>query len=131
MHRPTRRASASDLRPHRLPPLNSLRAFEVAARHLSMSGAAEELGVTQGAVSRQVINLERFLGLELFHRHPLGMSLTDHGSRYYAMLGVVLQQLYVGHAVFVRGVEANVLKIKLPPTFTMRWLIPRLQRLHA
>jgi LysR family transcriptional regulator, glycine cleavage system transcriptional activator len=116
---------------HRPPPLNALRAFEAVARHLSMTGAAGELGVTQGAISRQVINLEQFLGFALFRRSPLGMTLTDHGAKYYAMVGATLEELYTRHAMFLREIQRNILKVMLPPTFAMRWLVPRLHRFHA
>jgi LysR family transcriptional regulator, glycine cleavage system transcriptional activator len=64
----------------RLPPLNSLRAFEAAARHLSFTIAAEELHVTQGAVSRAVKGLEDHLGVPLFHRLPRALALTSEGK---------------------------------------------------
>ena len=67
---------------HRLPPLNGLRAFEASARHLSFKIAARELGVTAGAVSQQVKNLEEALGVKLFRRLPRGLLLTDKGSTY-------------------------------------------------
>lgn len=67
---------------HRLPPLNGLRAFEAAARHLSFKTAARELGVTPGAVSQQVKNLEGTLGVNLFRRLPRGLLLTEVGSAY-------------------------------------------------
>ena len=67
---------------HRLPPLNGLRFFEAAARHLSFVRAADELGVTPGAVSQQVKSLESALGLTLFRRLPRGLVLTDAGEAY-------------------------------------------------
>ncbi|WP_299851124.1 LysR family transcriptional regulator [uncultured Roseovarius sp.] len=67
---------------HRLPPLNGLRAFEASARHLSFKTAARELGVTPGAVSQQVKNLEGTLGVNLFRRLPRGLLLTEVGSAY-------------------------------------------------
>lgn len=115
----------------KLPPLNALRAFEAAARHLHMTHAAEELGVTQGAVSRHVINLEEYLGVALFKRTSTGLVLTQAGATYYSMIGGALNDLYEGHASFVGGDQREVLKIKLPPTFAMRWLVPRLHRFHA
>ena len=63
-----------------LPPLNAVRAFEAASRHLNPSRAAEELGVTQGAISKQVIALEDFIGMQLFHREPGGLRLTNEGG---------------------------------------------------
>jgi LysR family glycine cleavage system transcriptional activator len=67
---------------HRLPPLNGLRSFEAAARHLSFTRAADELGVTPGAVSQQVKSLERALGITLFRRLPRSLVLTDEGEAY-------------------------------------------------
>ena len=63
-----------------LPPLNAVRAFEAASRHLNLSRAAEELGVTQGAISKQVIALEDFIGVQLFIREPSGLRLTAEGG---------------------------------------------------
>ena len=68
--------------PRRLPPLNALRAFEAAARHLSFTKAAEELNVTQAAVSHQVKGLEERLGLPLFKRNNRSLLLTDAGQAY-------------------------------------------------
>ena len=67
---------------YRLPPLNGLRAFEAAARHLSFTRAADELGVTPGAVSQQVKSLEGALGVALFRRLPRGLILTAAGEAY-------------------------------------------------
>jgi LysR family transcriptional regulator, glycine cleavage system transcriptional activator len=67
---------------HRLPPLNGLRSFEAAARHLSFRRAADELGVTPGAVSQQVKSLEGALGITLFRRLPRSLVLTDEGEAY-------------------------------------------------
>src|SRR6195952_3319068 len=67
---------------YRLPPLNGLRAFEAAARHLSFTRAADELGVTAGAVSQQVKSLEGALGITLFRRLPRSLILTDEGEAY-------------------------------------------------
>src|SRR5690349_1647135 len=67
---------------HRLPPLNGLRSFEAAARHLSFTRAADELGVTPGAVSQQVKSLEQALGIKVFRRLPRSLILTDEGEAY-------------------------------------------------
>lgn len=71
-------------RPGRLPPLNALRAFEVSARHLNFRAAADEIGVTQGAVAQQVRHLEDALGSRLFDRLPRGLALTHDGAAYFA-----------------------------------------------
>lgn len=114
-----------------LPPMNALRAFETAARLGSMTRAARELGVTQGAVSRQVTNLERFLGIELFRRDHREITLTAHGETYFAILRDLFSRLNAGHSRFMQALEHKVLKVMLPPTFAMRWFVPRLHRLHA
>src|SRR5690606_25350259 len=80
----------------RLPPLNALRAFEVAGRHLNFSLAAEELHVTQGAISRQVRILEEFLGETLFHRGPRGVALTEQGKRLLELTTDCLDRLAAG-----------------------------------
>src|ERR1041385_3537235 len=77
-HCDTERATMS----HRLPPLNGLRSFETAARHLSFTRAADELGVTPGAVSQQVKSLEQALGIKLFRRLPRSLILTNAGEAY-------------------------------------------------
>ena len=68
---------------HRLPPLNSLRAFEAAARHLSFKEAARELNVTPAAVGHQIKKLEQFLGVELFRRMNRSVRLTNAGKAYF------------------------------------------------
>lgn len=78
---------------HRLPHLNSLRAFEAAARHLSFKTAASELGVTAGAVSQQVKKLEKTLDMPLFRRLPQGLLLTDAGERYLPAITRAFQDL--------------------------------------
>ena len=72
---------------HRLPPLNGLRSFEAAARHLSFTRAADELGVTPGAVSQPVKSLERALGITLFRRLPRSLVLTEEGEAYLPAIG--------------------------------------------
>lgn len=74
----------SPIKAPRLPPLNALRAFEAAARHLTFRVAAEEIGVTQGAVAQQVRNLEDAPGLQLFDRLPPRLGLITDGSIYYS-----------------------------------------------
>jgi LysR family glycine cleavage system transcriptional activator len=96
-----------------------------------MTRAADELGVTQSAVSHQVSKLERILGSELFNRHATTVSLTKMGTAYFSAVHAPLSQLYSRHTNFVREHETYTLKIKLPPTVAMRWLIPRLPRFHA
>jgi LysR family glycine cleavage system transcriptional activator len=118
----------------RLPPLNALRAFEAAARHESFTRAAEELHVTHGAVSRQVALLEAWLGRPLFVRARSQVRLTEAGRRYLADVTPALDRIAVASAHTPERGGAGTLLVSAPPTFTMRWLIPRLsafQRRHA
>lgn len=110
----------------KLPPLNALRAFEAAARHVSFTHAAAELGVTHGAISRQVAGLEAWLGQALFVRAPSHLQLTDVGRKYLAEVGAALDRISLA-SVFLRHQAApKTLRVSAPPTFAMRWLIPRL-----
>ena len=112
--------------PNRLPPLNALRAFEVAARHQNFSRAAAELHVTQGAVSRQVKLLEEYLGLELFHRRPQGLDLTERGS---ALLPEISESLErIARITQKIAFQDQSLKVLAAPTLGVRWLVPRLLR---
>ena len=118
----------------KLPPLNALRAFEVAARHESFTQAALELHVTHGAISRQVALLEDWLGRLLFTRLRSQVVLTDAGRRYLADVTPALDRIAVASAQALDRGRATTLQVSAPPTFTMRWLIPRLsafQRQHA
>ena len=113
----------------RLPPLNALRAFEAAARHQSMARAADELCVTQGAVSRHVKLLEEDLGVTLFRRLARGIELTEQGRRFLPVLTDAFESIAVG----ARQVAAakRDLRIVCPPSFSIRWLIPRLEGFRA
>lgn len=108
----------------RLPPLNGLRAFEVAARHLNFRLAAEELGVTQGAVAQLVRGLEASLGLKLFERLPRTLLLTDAGRSYSANIRRAFE--LIGEASEALRPEPLHLTISVTPSFASRWLIPRL-----
>jgi len=117
----------------RLPPLNALRAFEAAARHLSFLKAAEELHVTAGAISQQIRTLEDHLGLKLFRRLPRGVLLTDAGQRYGRRMGELLDQIAAATRDLARKSDGSVLTVTTMPSFAARWLIPRLGafgRLH-
>ncbi|CAN7725632.1 LysR family transcriptional regulator [Ensifer sp. NM-2] len=108
----------------RLPPLNALRAFEVASRHLNFRLAAEELGVTQGAVAQQVRGLETSLGLKLFERHTRTLALTDVGRSYVGNISRAFE--LISDATEALKPEPRHLTISVTPTFASRWLIPRL-----
>ncbi|TCK01934.1 LysR family glycine cleavage system transcriptional activator [Volucribacter psittacicida] len=110
----------------RLPPLNSLKAFESAARHLSFTKAAEELFVTQAAVSHQIKLLEQFLGIVLFKRKNRALELTELGRHYYADIKHILRKLAEVTDKLLSQNEAKHLTISVPQTFGIHWLVPRL-----
>ena len=115
----------------RLPPLNALRAFEATARNGSLTRAAQELSVTQGAVSRHVTQLESWLGVCLCLRLRRGIETTPQGAAYAATLRLAFDQIEVQtQRLRARPID-NTLRIKLPPTFAIRWFVPRLARFHA
>jgi LysR family transcriptional regulator of beta-lactamase len=108
-------------------PLNALRAFEAAARHLNLTRAAEELCVTQTAVSQQIRNLEAHLGKPLFRRLPRGLALTDEGL---SLLPVVADAFARLEAALVQCQDTRpreVLTVGAVGTFTVGWLLPRLR----
>jgi LysR family glycine cleavage system transcriptional activator len=114
-----------------LPPLNALRAFETAARCGTFTRAAKELCVTQGAVSRHVATLEAWLNLKLFERGRHGIELTPAGQAYFGSVRGALDQIDYGTRQVQAASIPDRLRIKLPPTFAIRWLVPRLARFHA
>ncbi|WP_172292107.1 LysR substrate-binding domain-containing protein [Pseudoruegeria sp. HB172150] len=106
-------------------PLNALRSFEVAARQLNFSAAATELGVTHGAVSRQISILEATLGLRLFVRgYP--MSLTEDGQRLFEGIAPAFERIMTAMSEIEQGSPKYVVAVNAPPTFTIKWLIPRM-----
>jgi len=117
--------------PRRLPPLNALRAFEAAARCGNFTRAAQELFVTQGAISRHVATLEDWLKVQLFDRGAQGVRLTRAGETYLTTTRVAFDQIEHGTRQLQRNSDEWLLRVKLPPTFAIRWLIPRLGRFHA
>jgi len=110
----------------KLPRLNSIRAFEAAARHVSFTKAGEELHVTHAAVSRHVAMLEDWLGRPLFHRSASLLTLTDAGRRYLPDVTAALDRLSIASISLMEDDQPFALRINAPPTFTMRWLIPRM-----
>jgi LysR family glycine cleavage system transcriptional activator len=114
-----------------LPPLQSLRVFEAAARHLSFKRAAEELHVTPAAVSHQIKALEDYLGVVLFRRLTRALELTETGK-------AMLPKIQEGFECLALAVEQSrqetarhSLRVTLPPSFATRWLMPRLQNFAA
>jgi LysR family glycine cleavage system transcriptional activator len=117
-------------RRRRLPPLNAVRAFEAAARHASFKDAAAELGVTHGAISRQVHLLEQWLGgPPLFQRLNRGVALTPAGGALLAEFGPALDRIAavaLQHEARRGGPVATLLRVNALATFSLRWLLPRL-----
>ncbi len=114
-----------------LPPLNAVRAFEASARNCSFTRAAAELRVSQGAVSRHIACLEQWLQVKLFTRIHRGVELTPQGRVLFNVAKSTLDLLESGAKQLKRSPDENRLRLKLPPTFAMRWLVPRLVRFHA
>lgn len=114
--------------PRRLPPLNALRAFEAAARHGSFAAAAQELRVTDSAVSQQVRTLERYLGTRLFKRLPRGLLLTELGSTYLPVLTAGFDRLSEATTRLRAGGIGGVLTVAALPAFATGWLLPRISR---
>ena len=112
----------------RLPPLNALRAFEAAARHLSFTKAAEELFVTQAAISHQVKALEETLGTPLFRRLNRRLMLTDAGQAYLPPLRDALDLIAAATARLKSMEETGSLTVSVLPSFAAKWLLPRLSR---
>ncbi|MEM1191441.1 MAG: LysR substrate-binding domain-containing protein [Pseudomonadota bacterium] len=112
----------------RNPPLNSLRAFEAAARHGSFARAADELHVTAGAVSHQIKELEATLGITLFDRKARGVVLTDPGRRYRDRVAEALHIVQQASADLHQPSVDGPLRLSAPMSFAQLWLAPRLGR---
>ena len=111
-----------------MPPLSALRAFEAAARHLSLTKAALELRVTAGALSHQIRGLEELLGVKLFERRVRAIALTAAGKLLYPGLQTGLARIREAVEGLDRAGRDRVLVISAPPGFTAKWLVPRLYR---
>ncbi|RMW81405.1 transcriptional regulator GcvA [Aggregatibacter aphrophilus] len=114
----------------RLPPLNSLKAFESAARFLSFTKAANELFVTQAAISHQIKILEDFLGVELFKRKNRALELTEFGKAYYVDITKILHRLVEATDKLLSLKSDKHLTISVPQTFGIQWLVPRLSEFN-
>lgn len=112
--------------PRNLPPLRALRAFEAAARHLSIAKAAEELSVTPGAVSHQIKALEDWLGTPVFLRLTRALELTEAGAASLPLLTEAFDTLTAATNLMQRGSDDNILTISVSPGFGSLWLVPRL-----
>lgn len=113
-----------------LPPLNALRAFEVAGRHESFSRAAAELGVSHPAVSRHVRGLEHRLGVALFRDLPRGVALTDAGRDYVQEVSAALQAIAQATGAIGGPVQGRVV-VSCEPRFARAVLVPRMAGFHA
>lgn len=113
-------------RPEPLPPLQNLRAFEAAARLASFTRAADELSVTQGAVSRQVRNLEGYLGLALFVRADRGVYVTEAGARYQVTVREALERVAQATAELTADRGAGPITVGATSAIASLWLMPRL-----
>ncbi|MBB3000706.1 DNA-binding transcriptional LysR family regulator [Paraburkholderia tropica] len=113
----------------KIPSHSALLAFEAAARHGSFARAAEELALTEGAISRQIARLETFLGVSLFKRVGNRVRLAPNGTRYAAQVREILDRLE-RDSLYLMGQPAEGASIDIAaiPTFATRWLIPRLKR---
>ncbi|MDJ0684410.1 MAG: transcriptional regulator GcvA [Alphaproteobacteria bacterium] len=112
----------------RLPPLNTLRAFEAAARHLSFTKAAEEIFVTQAAISHQIKTLEDALGVKLFKRLNRSLLLTEEGQTFLPPVREALETLQRGVSKLARVEATGALNVTTLASFSSGWLVPRLSR---
>jgi LysR family glycine cleavage system transcriptional activator len=109
-----------------LPPLNALRHFEVAARLGSFTRAAAELGVTQGAVSKQIAQLEDYLGCSLFDRHDRKLYLSERGQSFFTQISLALETIETVTFLTREKDAGGILHVNILPSFSSSWLIPRL-----
>jgi LysR family glycine cleavage system transcriptional activator len=114
--------------PRRLPSLNALKAFEAAARHESFTRAADELFVTQGAVSHQVKALEVELGVKLFTRARQRLAVTEAGRGYLEVVRDALDRIAAGTERLQQRQRSGVLTVTTSPNFAAKWLVHRLAR---
>ncbi len=115
----------------RLPPRNALRAFEAAARHLSFTRAAEELNVTQAAISHQVKTLEERLGVMLFRRLNRRLLLTDAGQSYLPPVRQAFDGIAAATGRLTARDSAGALTVSVIPSFAGTWLVPKLSSFRA
>jgi LysR family glycine cleavage system transcriptional activator len=114
----------------KLPPMNALRVFEAVSKHGSVSKAAEELCVSQGAVSQQIRNLEDYFGKELFHRGVNSFTLNEEGEIFAVVVQQSLQQIATAASEIIREKPQATLKISAPSSITIKWLMPKLGQFY-
>ncbi|MDH3230891.1 MAG: transcriptional regulator GcvA [Alphaproteobacteria bacterium] len=117
--------------PRRIAPLNALRAFEAAARHLSFTKAAEELHVTPAAISHQIKGLEDHFGVTLFRRMTRSILLTDAGQRVLPLLREGFDLLAEASQRLAAPQRDNMLTVSAAPSIAARWLVARLERFRS
>ncbi len=114
----------------RLPPLHALRAFEAAARHLSFSRAAEELGVSPAAISQQIQQIEEFAGQPLFKRLTRRVELTDAGSAATPLVREAMSLFGEAARLMRLPLRNRRVSVSVAPSFAAKWLVPRLERFN-
>jgi LysR family glycine cleavage system transcriptional activator len=115
----------------RLPPLNALKAFEASARQLSFTRAAEELFVTQAAISHQIKSIEEFLGIKLFMRKNRALLLSEEGQAYYLDIKDVFNTINdATERLLARG-DKGAITVSLQASFAIQWLVPRLNAFNT
>ena len=114
----------------KLPPMNALRAFEAVSRHLSVSKAAEELCVSQGAVSQQIRNLEDHLGREMFIRSPHAFSLSEEGAAFAVVVQKALAEIASAAGEVTGAKTCHALTISIAQGIAVKWLMPRLGQFY-
>lgn len=116
---------------NRLPPLDWIRVFEVAARHGNFVLAAKELFVTPGAVSRTIKELESALGVPLFVRKPSGVALTTAAVAFARSIGPAIRQIEQASAELHSSTQRQTLRVTAMPALAQRWLVPRLGEFNS
>lgn len=111
-------------------PLNPMRAFAVASRHRTFTAAAQELGVTQVAISRQIALLENYLGVQLFYRDGRSARLTDIGRAYGAEIAELFDGLESVTTRLLHVEQSSTIQLRVYPSFAHFWLLPRLYRFN-
>ncbi len=115
----------------KLPPLNPLKVFDAVVRTLNLTKSAEDLHISQSAVSKQLNVLQSYLGVELFRRERHGISLTQAGMRYGEEIAPAFEAISKATSNIMRSGADNTLRIQTYTTFAAKWLIPRLSDFHA
>lgn len=114
-----------------LPPLNSLKSFEAAGRLLSFTRAAEELNVTQAAISHQIKLIEEFLGVTLFERHPRKLALTEQGRILLPEVMAAFDNMTTAIKAVRQETSDNILRVRLAPSLASKWLAPKLKYFNS